>query len=298
MTWQVLVLIHAVGGAFMTLQSRALARTKKARHASMAVNAVAFSAVFVGGVLFSLLTGPVQWGQVERYWYVMILAAGCFSLASVYTYRALAYMESAIVSVVMTSSSLFTLLLAGLFLDERLNITQAVGAAMLLPCIWFVLMLASREKQGVDVHKFLPWLRGSSHALLASMLMAVGIVLEKHLLDNITPATYIGIGFGLQMIAAWALVLLFRRSTLRVLRDSSITMQAVRLGSIRAVAGIAFLYALVRSDSVSLVSVVANFRIIIVTILAAILLKERDHLQQKLLASVLAFVALSIIFWN
>lgn len=295
--WQALVLLHAFTGAFMTLQSRALARTKQARHASMAVNAVAFSAVFIGGVLFVLLTGPVNWEQVQLHLPVMIIAAACFTLSSVYMYRALAYMESAIVSVVMTMSSLFTLLLAGIFLDERLSILQGVGIALLLPCIWFVLLLANKEKQGVSVRN-LPWLRGFSYALLASIFIGVGTVLEKYLIDHISATTYIGVGFGLQMFAAWGLVLLFRRHTLTILRDISVTMQAVRLGSLRAVAGIAFLYALIASDSVSLVSVVANFRIIIVTILAAMLLKERDHLQQKLLAAAIAFVALSIIFWN
>lgn len=297
MSWQALILFHAFAGSFLTLQSRALARTKLARHASTAINAVAFTAVFVGGVLYVLLTGSVNWGQASDFMPLMILAATCFALSSVYMYRALAYMESAIVSVVMTTSSLFTLLLAGLFLGERLSITQAAGVALLLPCIWFVLLLANKEKQGFGVRS-LPWLRGSSHAMLASVLVAIGTVLEKHLLDNITPTTYIGVGFGLQMIVAWGFVLVFRRSTLKVLRSVTVATQAVRLGAIRAVAGIAFLYALVLSDSVSLVSVVANFRIILVTILAAMLLKERDHLQQKMLASALAFVALSIIFWK
>lgn len=281
----------------MTLQSRALARTKQTRHASMAVNAVAFSAVFVVGVLFVLLYGSINWEQVNLFLPIMIIAAACFTLSSVYMYRALAYMESAIVSVIMTINSLFTLILASLFLDERLSLAQGLGVVILLPCIWFVLLLANREKQGVSV-RTLPWLRGFSYALLASLFIAVGTVLEKHLLDNVTPTTYIGIGFGLQMIAAWVLVLLFRRPTLSVLRSVSVTMQAVRLGVIRAIAGLAFLYALIGSNSVSLVSVVANFRIIIVTILAAMLLKERDHLQQKLLAAALAFIALSIIFWN
>lgn len=297
MTWQVLILAYALAGAFMTLQSRALARRRQTRHASMAINAVAFTAVFVLGVLFVLLAGPVDWAQIKAYWGFMVAAAMCFALSSVYLYRALAYMESANVSVVMTMSSIFTMAIAGVTLGERLNLLQLLGIGILLPCIWFVLTLAGKERRDADIRRFAR-LKGFSHAMTASLLLAVGTVTEKYILDHVTAPTYIGAGFTLQMIAAWMLVLIFRRRTLVVLKDMAITTQALRLGVLRAIAGVAFLYALVRSDSASLMSVVANFRIIIVTILAAVLLKENRHLQQKLLAAAIAFVALSIIFWN
>jgi drug/metabolite transporter (DMT)-like permease len=297
MSWQVLILLHAFIAAFQTLQSRAIARIPKARHAALAVNAAAFSALFVVGVIIILFSGPINWSEARDYWHVLFLAAICFAFASTYMYRSLVYMESAVVSVVTTITALFTLILAGIVFGERLSTIQLLGSLLLLPCIWYVLSLAIREKQGVNIHSK-AWLKGLSFALLASFFFACGFVLEKYAINHVTFSTYIGVGWGFQVLIAWVLVLTLRRHTLKVLKDPSVSTMSLRLGVIRAAAGALFLLALVKSNNVTLMSVISNFRIIVVAVLAGVLLKERDHYQQKMAAAALSFVALAIIFYN
>ena len=297
MGWQTLILLHAFVAAFQTLQSRAIARIPKARHAALAVNAVAFSSLFVVGVVLVIFNGPINWRQASDYWHVLLAAAICFAFASTYMYRSLVYMESAIVSVVTTITAFFTLVLAGIVFGERLSTVQIIGSLMLLPCIWYVLSLASREKQGVNIHSR-AWLKGLSFSLLASFFFALGFVLEKYALNHVSFSTYIVVGWGFQVIIAWALVLILRRGTLKVLKDPSVNRMALRLGVIRATAGALFLLALVKSNNVTLMSVISNFRIIVVAILAGVLLGERDHYNQKLAAAAVSFVALAIIFYN
>jgi drug/metabolite transporter (DMT)-like permease len=142
------------------------------------------------------------------------------------------------------------------------------------------------------------WFRGLTYALIASLCFASGFVLEKYSLNNVSIPTYFGIAWFFSAVIAWALVIIFRRHTLKILKDPEITTMAIRLGVIRAIAGALFVFALVKSNNVTLMSVISNFRIILVTILAGILLNERDHYTQKLAAAAVAFVALGIIFWN
>lgn len=297
MSWQALILLHAFVAAFQTLQSRAIARIPKARHASMAVNAVAFSTLFVGGVLVVLVSGPINWNEAALYCPALFGAGASFTLASVYMYRALVYMESAVVSVVTTISAFFTFVMAALFFGERLSPYQLLGSLLLLPAIWYVLNLASKEKQGINVHSR-AWLRGLSYALIASLCFASGFVLEKYSLNNVSISTYVGVSWGFQVLTAWVLLFVFRRHTIKILKDTTITVMAMRLGVLRGTAGLLFLLALVRSNNVTLMSVISNFRIIVVAILAGVLLKERDHYTEKLAAAAVAFVALGIIFWN
>jgi len=73
---------------------------------------------------------------------------------------------------------------------------------------------------------------------------------------------------------------------------------SLQLGVLRAATGIFFILALVKSNNVSLVTVVANFRIIIVAVLAGWLLGERQFYYKKLAAAAVSVIALSIIFWN
>jgi drug/metabolite transporter (DMT)-like permease len=212
-------------------------------------------------------------------------------------YRALVYMESAIVSVITTISALFTFLIAAVVFGERLSPYQLLGSMLLLPAIWYVLHLASKERQGIHVHSR-AWLRGLGYAITASWCFAIGFVLEKYALNHVSIPTYIGVGWGFQLLSSWALLLIFRRHTLKLLKDPTITMLAMRLGALRGTAGFLFLLALVRSNNVTLMAVISNFRIIVVAILAGLLLKERDHYTEKLAAAAVAFVALGIIFWS
>lgn len=297
MSWQTLILLHAFIAAFQTLQSRAIARIPKARHAALAVNAIAFSALFVVGVVIVIFAGPIDWAQAKAYWHILLGAAICFAFASTYMYRSLVYMESAIVSVVTTITAFFTLVMAGIAFGERLSTVQLLGSVMLLPCIWYVLSLASKEKQGINIHSK-AWLKGLSFALLASFFFALGFVFEKYALNHVSISTYIGVGWAFQVILAWVLVLLLRRHTLKILKDPAVTRMALRLGVIRALAGALFLYALLKSNNVTLMSVISNFRIIVVAVLAGVLLGERDHYNQKLAAAAVSFVALAIIFYN
>ncbi|MBA2279311.1 DMT family transporter [Candidatus Saccharibacteria bacterium] len=297
MNWQTLILLHAFVAAFQILQSRAIARIPKARHAALSVNAVAFTALFVIGIMITLFYGPASIQEVKNYWPFLTLCGICFTAGSVFMYKALVYMESAVVSVITTVTALFTLILAGVILNERLSLMQILGAMILIPTIWYILLLASNEKQGIKIHNR-AWLRGLGFALTASAAFAAGSVLEKYSINHVSISTYIIGSWGTQVIMAWVFVLLLNKKSLRILNDPKIMMMSVRLGVIRSFAAALFLLAIIRSNNVTLMIIISNFRIIVVALLAGFFLGERQHYTQKLAAAAAAFLALGIIFWK
>lgn len=297
MSWQVLILLHALFSGLNLLQSRAIARIPRARHAALAVNAIALTTLYICGLFILPIAGKVNAAEFWGEWQLFLFAAIFFDLALLFIYKAMFYLESATVSVLATSSTVFGLLLAGILFSERLTTTQLIGSAMLLPCIWYVLMLARKNKGLPDFHN-LGLTKGALYALIGSLALAFAHIIEKQLLSSASVGTYLAYGWLLQAVVAWVLFWIFGRRAKAILKDSAIVRMSIQLGILRVGAGIFFINALIKSNSVSLTLVIANFRIIIVAVLAGWLLGERNHYYKKLAAAAVSLIALSIIFWN
>lgn len=283
--------------ALQTLQFRAIARAKPTRHASLAVNAIAFSALYITGLLSLPLIGDVNFSDFVTDIRMYVAASALFVMALYFMYKGMTHLESATASVLGTSSALFAVIMASFFFGESLSSLQVLGIAILLPCIWYVLSLASKGRKMIDFHDQ-SWLHGFIFIMCSSLFLAFAHILEKEILTTSSIGTYIAYGWLLQVGFAWLLYFLFGRHAKKIFKSNKIVRSALQLGVLRAATGFFFVMALVKSDSVSLVTVIANFRIIIVAILAGWILNERQYYYKKLAAAAVAVVALSIIFWN
>jgi drug/metabolite transporter (DMT)-like permease len=297
MTWQIFILLHALFSALQVLQFRALARVKSTRRAGLAINAVAFSALYVSGLIVLPLLGKVDNAAFFENWYIFFVSALLFDVALYLMFKGLTHLESATASVLGTSSALFVVIMASFFYGERLSASQLIGIAILIPCIWYVLLLARQHHRLLNF-KNLNWVHGFWFILASSFCLAIAHILEKEILTQTNAATYVAYGWLLQAAGAWGLYILFGRHAKETLKNYKLVRSALQLGVLRAATGIFFVFALVESNSVSLVTVIANFRIIIVAVLAGWLLNEKKFYYKKLAAAALSVLGLSIIFWN
>lgn len=297
MNWQTLVLLHAVFSALQALQFRAIARAKITRHAGLAINAISFSALYICGLLALPLMGTVTLSDFTADWHMYLAAAALFVTALYFMYKAFVHLDSATASVLGTSSALFVVILASIFYDEKLSSIQIFGIAILIPCLWYVLLLAKKRKKLWDF-KDASWLKGFVFMMTSSLFLALAHIIEKDILQRSTVATYVAYGWLLQLACAWLLYFAFGQHAKTIFSHNKIIRSALQLGVFRAAAGFFFVTALIKSDSVSLVTIIANFRIIIVAVLAGWILGEREFYYKKLAAAALSVVALSIIFWN
>ncbi len=290
-------MLHALFSAFQALQFRAIARDKKARHAALAVNAIAFSTLYVCGLLILPIIGDVNLSEFAADFVPYLAASSLFVMALYFMYKALTHLESATASVLGTSSALFAILFGSVIYGEQLSLNQIIGMSILVPCVWYVLLLA-RKHHSLFNFKDVSWLHGFYFMIASSFCLALAHVIEKGILQNSSVGTYIAFGWLLQASFAWLFYFLFGTHAKKIFRNNATIRSSIQLGVVRAAAGLFFVLALVSSDNVSLVTVVANFRIIIVAILAGWLLGERKFYYKKLAAAAVSVLALSIIFWN
>ncbi len=296
-SWQVFIMLHALFSALQALQFRAIARDKKLRRAGLAINAIAFSTLYVCGLIILPLIGGVSFSNFTAIWPLFLASSALFVFALYLMYKAFTHLESATATVLGTSSALFTIIIAGVFYDERLSTTQVLGIAIVLPCIWYVLLLAKRSHKLIDF-KDHNWLHGFWFMIASSLCLAFAHVIEKDILSQVEVGTYIAFGWLLQVGFAWLFYFVFGRHAKKIFAKQKTVRSAMQLGAVRAATGFFFILALDISNNVSLVTVIANFRIVIVAILAGVLLGERRFYYKKIAASAISVIGLSIIFWN
>lgn len=298
MGWQAYILLHALASGLQNLQFRAIARDRKHRRLGLEVNAVSFSALFICGLLILPLVGTVSSAEFTSQWPLFVVSSMFFVIALYFMYKSLTHLESATASVLGTMSALFVVILAKIFYNDHLSAAQIFGITMLLPCLWYVLLLARRHHKLLNF-KDINWLHGFYYVVGSSFFLALAHIIEREILLHSNLATYLAYGWALQAAWSWLLVFLVaRRASFKIFKDYKLTRNALQLGVLRAATGLFFLQALILSSNVSLVTVVANFRIIVVAVLAGWLLGEKKYYFKKLAAAALSVVALSIIFWN
>lgn len=295
MDWQSLILVQAVLVAVAMVVTRLLARDKRAKDASLAVTAGWFVALYACGLMMLPFFGNIHLSSLTIYWWRFILGGLAFALTNALTYYSLVYLEVSVGTILSTMSALFTIFGAAIFIHEDLSFKQLLGSAFLLAAIMYTIF-ATRQKSTKAVHRKL--IIGFSFALVSALFYAVASVNEKSLLSHVSVGDYLLFGWFGEMSMAILLVLLIQPRALKLLREPFILRWTLSLGVLRATSGLCFILALIRSNNVALVTVISNFRLIIVVLLGVIFLKERQKIYQKLAGSALATVALSFMFWQ
>lgn len=294
MNWQTLILGNSVLIAISILAVRAIAREKYAAQSGLVISAAQTAVQYVSILLFLPFIGSINFSGFSQYWLWFLGGGLAFAFGHFFTYKLLSYLDAGLSSVLSTLYVPFTLLFAALVLHEELNIAQAAGGFVLLLAVCYGLLIA-RDSKHHTVKR--PWLWGLIFAVLASVALAVALVNEKYLLGHMSIATYIAFGWAGQVVTSQAIA--FRnRSQLKIFRRSKILYLTLTAGTTRALSGLMFISSQVKSNNVALVAISSNFRLIIIILLGAWLLKERQKLPQKLLAAGISVIGLAIIFWK
>lgn len=296
MSWQILILANVLLVSVSLLAVRAVARKKEARNSALVVNAGMFTFLYAFGLMMLPFLEPVQ-AQVFRDYWPWFLAGGLsFALGNAFGYKVVTHLDAGIASVLGTVGTLFTIILAGLVLHEDLSSTQAIGSFIILSAVCYVLTVA--RQPGKHRMHGKSWLIGLGFSLLASVFFTLAIVNEKFLLSKSGASTYLLFGWGAQFIMAYLLAIAFQRKKFKLIFKPSIFKLTVLGGITRGLSGLLFILALVKSDNVALMIVVSNFKIIVIVLLGAWLLNEKQKITEKLTAAFLALAGLSIILWN
>lgn len=295
MTWQISILLQTVLVALSMISLRVLARDKKTADASFAINAGMYAALYASMLLVAASLGGVHHDVLAEYWWRFIGGGVAFALTNVCTYKALVYFDAAIANIVATVNGLLAVIGAWLILGEALTVRQLIGAVILLTAVCYGL-LATHAARKKAVRRSM--LIGGMFALLAGVFFAIAAVNEKSLLGHMTIGSYMVYGVGGQFLMSVLAAVIVQNEKLPLLLKPDIAGWSLLSGALRGFGGACFIIAEVRSNNVGLVSVLANFRLIIVIIVGAWLLKERQQLRQKFVAAFTSMLGMAVLFWK
>ncbi len=285
----VVVLGQNLSGAFYSLLSRRLA--VKLPHAQMQVAAVLFVITFSIVAPLALVHGDVHLAALVHWWPYLLLTGTATSLSVSLLLLTFRHMDAAM-GTLLTTMHIVLSVVGGMYvLGERMGLHELAGAALVLVAVGYALSVhvSRRERRN--------WTLGITFAIGSAVCFAVGVVIEKYLLGQMSAPSYIVWGLGAQCLVGvcFGLLLGWRRfgDVLR-LRHAKLLLSA---GVIRSVMAVLFIFSLVVLKSLCLAIVLAGLRPLFVAFLSAWLLRERKFLLRKVVASMIAALGITIMLW-
>ncbi|HSW79549.1 MAG TPA: DMT family transporter [Candidatus Saccharimonadales bacterium] len=295
MNWQLAILLQTVFIALSLISLRVLARDKRTASASFAIGAGAFVTQYAVMLPFVPLFGHIDSSVLQEYWWRFVLGGIAFSLFGVCVYKTMTFFDVAVANLVVSVNAIFAVIGAFLFLSEKLSTQQLVGAIILLFGVGYGLLATHATHKKAMRRKLLI---GGMYAVIGGILFAFAAINEKSLLSNMTIGSYILYGTGIQALIGILLGVIFQPRKMPLLLYPHVLGWTAATGILRGLGAVCFIVAEVKSDNIGLVSVVANFRLMLVVLMGAWLLKERNHLKQKSFAAITAIAGITVMFWK
>jgi drug/metabolite transporter (DMT)-like permease len=282
MNWQIFVAISIVTSAVSALLQKASMRKQKINPVAFAAGFQLLTSFFIGIIL--LFTG-FHLPDLRVIWPNLLLMPVLYSLGNISKFKSLKRIEASEFTILFQSSTVITVLVAVMLLGEVFRIQEIAGLALVILAIVLVTL---REKVKVRFSS------GELYTLGCAAAFGIAFANDAYILRTFDLWSYTFIAFFIP----GALTLLYMRKeakTLKHLLEKESVIGFVLSSLIYAVAA-ATVYAAyqIGRNAAQIASITPTYSILIV-ILAAILLKERDRLPQKLIAAVLAVVGIVLL---
>lgn len=289
MTWQLAILTHQILETIFALVYRDYAKKHPRDH--FVTNAVMYLATVVPfGIVWSITQSGFSLDFPVSMWWFFGLAGLLFALGNIAAFKANTKVEASQFAIITRFRVIVIVAASWFFLGDTLTPLQILGASIVfgssLFAVWLTRQKKKKNKSRIGFYTMI--------AVLSAVFMGLAIVNEKYILNSVTLATYVVIGWGLQ---AFFMTLLANRQLARVpklISDGSIKT-ILLLGGLRTVAGFCFINALQLSDNASLIGSIAALQVILVVIGGYIFLNEKKYGVQKFVAASAAFIGVILL---
>ncbi|HEU4985218.1 MAG TPA: DMT family transporter [Nitrososphaera sp.] len=286
----VVVLGQNLSGAVYSLLSRKLA--VKLPHAQMQVAAVLFVITFLVAAPAAIIYGDVHLSSLIEWWPYLLLAGFTTSFSVSLLLLTFRHLDAAM-GTLLTTLHIVLGVVGGMYvLGERMGLQEIVGGMIVLAAVGYALSVHVSKKERRN------WTRGIMYAVASSLCFAVGVVIEKFLLGEMTVPSYVVWGLGMQCLAGVSFgVLLGWRHFGDVLKIKNAAL-LLSAGLVRTAMAVTFVFSLVVLKSLCIAVILAGIRPLFVAFLGAWFLNERRFLGRKVIASIVAAAGIAIMFWK
>jgi len=282
MTWQILILTSVFLYSVVILLQRVLLKDNKSDPKAYSIFFQLLTGLFIG--VFGLSFTNMSFPNIRPLIFNLILMTLFYGFGNIFIFQALKSIEASRFTIIFASRALFTILASFLFLQEQLSFRQMWGAFFILLGIVLVNIKSAK----------LQFSKKELIAVLAAAAFGFANTNDRFLLKSFAVYPYVFLAF---IVPAFLVMFLYPYTIkkMQVFLEEKLLLKMLLLCVISAVSSITFFLAFQKADNASQV-VSANLTSVIITVLlAAIFLKERDYLPQKLIGAVVSFIGLLLV---
>jgi drug/metabolite transporter (DMT)-like permease len=286
MSWQVAILVHQLLETAYALLYRRYAREHSGDY--LTANAAMYLLTVVPfGLIWSASQGGPHLDFSVSVWGLLFLAGVLFATSNGLAFMANARIEASRFAVMNSISPIVTIVASTAILSEGLRLRQVLGALVIILAALVAILTQRRDTAfRLDVHIGL--------AFASAVFLGLAVTDEKFILGQMSLAGYVVFGWGLQAIFMLVLMRGSLSPLFLIVRSRRLRSILV-LGLLRAIAGFAFLNALIGSGNASLVAAVVSLQAVLVTLGGYLFLGERDRALSKLAAAAAAAVGVLLV---
>jgi len=281
MPWIVFGLAAVFFSAISSLLQRVLMKNDKSDAYSYSVVFQLLGALVVG--LFAVYSG-FEMPPVQQYPLNFLLLPVLYGIGTYCLFKAYRYLEASEITIVTASRVIVTITSAVILLKEVFDLKQLFGTLLILLSV----VLISQRLGKIKLN------RGIYYALGMAIFYGLAITNDAYLLKHVDIYSYTAIGFllpGLFLIVVNPKVLFKLKAFLK----GKLFFKMLILDICYGTSAIFFYKAIESGANASQITPILQATVIITVILAAIFLKERDHLVKKFICAVLVTIGVILI---
>lgn len=238
----------------------------------------------------ALIIGDISFDFQAATWVLIAIGGLLFALANIAAFDASTHVDVGQFNIIANIRTMTTIIVSSIVLNETLNSKQLVGAGIIMSAA--ILVATTRftaDTKRLDRHTVI--------AIASSLFFGLAFTNEKWLLDQMSFSTYLVLGWSSQTVAMvlFALHPKQRKYFKQSITDKKYMKFISVMGLIRTVAGFLVVYALQESDNSSLIVSIVSYKTALVVVAAYFILKERDHMRQKMIGAACATVGLLLL---
>lgn len=280
MPWQLLIFIYVILFSISVLLRRVLLFNDKS-------DPIAFAIVFQGLIgaiigIYALVHG-FEAPDFRKYWIPIVATTLFYTVGNIVSAKAFQLVEASVMSVLLTTSAIWTILMGIFLFDEKLVFTDFMGIAL----IFLSLILLLEKKKSLKLDK------GIGLGLLSAICFGLAIAEGAYVGRRADIPTWAALTFLLPA----AVTLLMKPMAIAKMKpflNRQVLIRMLSLAFIGGVASVASLFAY-RDGNVNLIAILQQTAVIVSTILGIIFLHERQRLWQKIAAAAICFLGVLLL---
>ena len=281
MNWLVFTIIAITARSSYSIAAKVL--SNDVRVSPITQSLLLTSSAGMLSLLFSPFLGGISFNGIGQYGLAAVLMIASQGFANILFYKGVQELDAGTTQIAFSSILIWGALLSVMFLGSSFSFTQVMGLALMFIAI--LIVQYKGRKVGIS--------SSVSYIILSAVLFAIFQVASADLAEELTPATYLAMAYFGPTILIGGLY--FRT----VKNDSKKLTQQLMNTATKSlfVSGTSLLYfvcsflAYSKAPDSGVVVVLLTSQVILSVVFGIIFLKERDNMNRKLLAGILAVIA-------